>query len=363
LRTNAGHMLDLSSEFSAGFKIEGLSKSLPVVAESIYPAPSSDVEYTLIVKDNPKFNIRVPAGAWPAGDPRPVKLSVVEVKNNPQLKKETERMGGATFIGAGIYFQPTGIQFSKPVEIAIPYNSSMDLGSKELNVYRYNSTTKAFEKVVLSNRGIDRVSSIIYAETSSFSLYAPLAMPRVVPNVSPAPPLPPPPIVKPTPVAPPQDSTRIPLPVIIGASVGGAVFLLLVAVLYWRWSKPTGATKPVREPVRPETHGISTSQAREKREVTKPDVAKTAELPTPHQEIRSSLAPQERQDEIGLDPRIEPAIPPPTAFSTREIRALIPVRDEVAPIVRDESPSRALRSTPPVTPIAPNRSADDSAQV
>ena len=56
-----------------------------------------------------------------------MKLTVLDAQGlSASLKKDRDALGDAKLIGNGVYFEPSGIIFSKPVEIAIPFDTSIN---------------------------------------------------------------------------------------------------------------------------------------------------------------------------------------------------------------------------------------------
>jgi len=349
----AGYMLDLRSEREAGFVLEGVG-NIKVLGSSSFAAPLSNIDSEYEVKGLPGFGIRLPAGAWPAGDTRPLKLTVLEVNSNPVLAKELEKMGGAKLMGKGIYFEPSGIVFGKPVEIAIPYDNSIDLGNLELNVHRHDAT-KGFQKISLSSQRvspIDSFSKTIFAETLSFSMYAPLATPlsavaeeaetATVENIT---------------VTEPEEPTKgLPMGVIVAATVGSVGFVLLVMAIYcWccrnRRENTQKKASITKEEARPAQRGITPYEARATR-----DLPSSPEVPKNAQKQRGDL---ERAMPVDPPPPSEPA--PPTTYSTRYAPE-VPPPEEEAPVLHMESPRYGDSATPPMTPNAPILSSEYSMQ-
>lgn len=347
-------MLDLRSEREAGFVLEGVG-NIKVLGSSSFAAPLSNIDSEYEVKGLPGFGIRLPAGAWPAGDTRPLKLTVLEVNSNPVLAKELEKMGGAKLMGKGIYFEPSGIVFGKPVEIAIPYDNSIDLGNLELNVHRHHAT-KGFQKISLSSQRvspIDSFSKTIFAETLSFSMYAPLATPlsavaeeaetATVENIT---------------VTEPEEPTKgLPMGVIVAATVGSVGFVLLVMAIYcWccrnRRENTQKKASITKEEARPAQRGITPYEARATR-----DLPSSPEVPKNAQKQRGDL---ERAMPVDPPPPSEPA--PPTTYSTRYAPE-VPPPEEEAPVLHMESPRYGDSATPPMTPNAPILSSEYSMQV
>ncbi len=337
-------MLDLRSERQSGLSIDGSSISVTVVGASSFAAPSSDVESSFEVAGFPGYGLKIPAGAWPAGDTRPLKLSILDVASSPELAAALEKMDSAKFMGKGVYYEPHGIRFAIPVEIVIPYDPAIDLGNLELNINRYNPAS-GFEKVQMSSQRVSPVDvglKVIYAETSSFSLYAPLATKGEVK----------PPGASATTTAqaiavaatPTPTVDELPVALIVGATLGGVAFLLLVLAIYCKCCRGESEKPAATAAERAEPTGIRTEQARADRELP---VA--APKPT-----------QDRSLEVDVPEPLEPT--PAMTFSTRYAPE-VPPPEEEAPVLQVESPRPHERSTAPVTPSAPIDSADISLQV
>jgi hypothetical protein len=356
-KMRTGYMLDLRSDREEGLSLEGSPIVVKVMGASSFPAPSPDVETSFEVAGFPGYGLRIPAGAWPAGDSRPLKLSILDVSASPELAAALQSIDGAKFVGSGVYYEPHGIRFAKPVEIAIPYDPSIDVGNLELNINRYDPAN-GFEKIQMSSQRMSPVDvglKLIYGETSSFSLYAPLAT-----QAKPPPPDAPPAtttagiVVTSTPQ---PSGDELPVVLIVGATLGGVAFLLLVAAIYCKCcrgdsagSKPTAAGAPVpaaSERAAAQPKGIKTQEARAERQAAIMDpepAARDRSLPAPAEVPK----PAEPTPAMNFSTRYAPEVPPP---------------EEEAPILRAESPRRAERSSPPMTPSAPIESAEISLQV
>ena len=349
----AGHMLELRSEKKAGFVIEGLDE-FSVIGATSFLAPSSDVESSFSVQGFPEYSITFPAGAWPKAETRPLKLSILDVSKSQKFEKERAALKDAKIMGSGIYFEPSGIVFSKPVEIAIPYDTSKDLGNYALNVHRYRPGT-GLEKIALSSQRqspVDIYAKKIYAETLSFSLYVPLATPPEPVTPAGTPPSQEENVTAAPPPAQPEKKKRIALGVIIAASVGGVAFLLLVTAVYCRCIRNRTEDRK-EEPEKKQSapaaqRGISQQEARKEREpATSPDIPRNA-------------AKQRGDLERSLPEASEPA--PAVTFSSRYAPELPPPEEE-APVLQMESPRNGRRTTPPITPNAPIRHSEVSPQV
>jgi hypothetical protein len=328
-----GWMLELRSEKTKSFVVEGLG-NIPVLGSSSFLAPSSDVESSFSVKGFPGYGITFPAGAWPKGETRPLTLLILDVSKSEKFEQARAALGGAQLMGKGVYFEPSGIVFDRPVEIAIPYDTSKDLGNLALNVHRLRPG-KGLEKVPLSSQRqspVDVYAKKIYAETQSFSLYAPLATP---PEKAP-------PIAEAgktiIPVLPPAENkaAEFPLWAIIVISVVGGTLLLCccVTVVYFRCIRkpPEKTTKQETAPAM----GIGKQDARKDRELTSPAIPKNAERQ------RGNL-------ERSLPEAPEPT--PAMTFSSRYAPELPPPHEE-APVLQIDSPRTGRGPGPPITPNA-----------
>jgi len=358
-------MLDLRSEKEAGYTVEGVG-AMKVLASSSFAAPPSNIESEYRVKSLPGFGIRLPVGAWPEGDTRPLKLVVLDVKSDPTLAGELGKMNGAKFMGQGIYFEPSGIVFGKPVEIAIPFDDS-DMGNLELNVHRHHPT-KSFQKISLSSQRvspIDLYSKTIFAETLSFSMYAPLATPLVVvspaeeevqqvENVTVA-------------AAEPVKPTKgLSVGVIVAISVGSVAFVLLVLVIYcWccRSSAQDEKTKPlVKHQESPSTQrGISQQEARAN------DKSNHDHEPTANTSRALPTSPEVPKHALKQGGDLEVSTVENAGVVTYSSRCRyapqVPPPEEDAPVLQLESPRYADGATPPITPNTPIWSTEISLQV
>jgi hypothetical protein len=172
---------------------------------------------------------------------------------------------GLKIAGSLVIFEPSGVTFSKPVKISVPYNTSVDYGSMSLRVFRWtNGKVRGFSSEIpstfafllflefvsiaiasrtclVADLGIPKpqwaikpvaagspgvTGGQVEAETMSFSLYAALAVPPVADLVTtpvpatttttPAPTT----IVATTTPAPEWDNSQAILGGIIGGSIG-----------------------------------------------------------------------------------------------------------------------------------------------
>ena len=338
-----GYMLDLSSEKSAGFEVEGLSGTLPVVASQTFGVPPADVESNYVVRDEPGFKIKIPAGAWPESDARLLKLTILDLKGDKTIQQSLKSMGGAELIGKGIYFQPTGITFARPVEISIPYDPLVANNKKEVSIYRLNSATGVFQKVPLSTQRpnpIDNAARTIYAETRSFSLYAPLAV--LKPDVAlPAP--------APKPSPPAATSTvatsapkELPgknvwtLPVIIGVAAGGGLFLLFVFILSRRLlNRSQPHDPPYKDISTLSQRGVSIQEARTEQEPSHPRSEKNAAVTTPEEIVTPAPQMESGSRNVQL-PRSPNEATPEQLPATEAYAPITPITPN-APISTDAS--------------------------
>ena len=171
---------------------------------------------------------------------------------------------GLKIAGSLVVFEPSGVTFSKPVKISVPYNTSVDYGSMSLRVFRWTngkvrgfpsefrtaltyspffevvSTANAPKPVFVGDVEIPKpqwaikpvaagspgvTGGQVEAETMSFSLYAALAVPPVADVVTtPAPatttPAPASIVATTTTPAPEWDNSQAILGGIIGGSIG-----------------------------------------------------------------------------------------------------------------------------------------------
>ena len=86
----------------------------------------------------PEVGITFPAGAWPVGETRTLKISVLELKSSA---KSLQNVGSTRLAGKAVYFSPSGIVFSKPVELKIAFSRFSDFGTDTLVVHRYDEAS------------------------------------------------------------------------------------------------------------------------------------------------------------------------------------------------------------------------------
>ena len=129
--------------------------------------------------------IRVPPGAWPfnfsATQLNPLRISIVQLDPAGAGYNSTVRGGPASLrlVGLAAYFQPSGACFPVPVEIALPFDPAQALplaAGQRLVVCVYDPVGGSWVSKP-SRRGdegrIDAANGLVYADTDTFSLYAP----------------------------------------------------------------------------------------------------------------------------------------------------------------------------------------------
>jgi hypothetical protein len=78
------------------------------------------------LKAVPGVGLKFPRGAWPAGEQRPLKVTVLELKSSARAVKA---LGASRLAGRAVYLQPSGLAFDAPVEIKLPFSSSAAVGN------------------------------------------------------------------------------------------------------------------------------------------------------------------------------------------------------------------------------------------
>lgn len=183
-----GYTLDLGDGMRDDDVVIG-GETLPVLAQEQFPPPSSTAETTYRLSGFPSITIRFPPGAWPVGETRPLRLSLLDITPSSRLFASAERGGRRRVAGRGIFYEPSGIQFLQPVELALPYYVDTDFGDLELYVHVFDLTTGNWTRKPYSNRKafpVDSVAGVVYAETMTFSTYASIAVPPAVVTTTPA---------------------------------------------------------------------------------------------------------------------------------------------------------------------------------
>ena len=80
-----------------------------------------------------------------------MKLTVLDAQElSASLKKDLDALGDAKLMGNGVYFEPSGIIFSKPVEIAIPFDTSINQCNtlRRFTIYFDHTHSHSFVRVL-----------------------------------------------------------------------------------------------------------------------------------------------------------------------------------------------------------------------
>jgi len=136
---------------------------------------------------------------------------------------------------------------------------------------------------------------------------------------------------------------ELPIPLIVGATLGGVAFLLLVLAIYCKCCRGESEKPAAPAAARAQPTGIQKEQARADR-----NLPAAAPKPTQDRSLEDVPKPLEPTPAMTFSTRYAPEVPPP---------------EEEAPVLQVESPRHAERSSPPVTPSAPIDSAEISLQV
>jgi len=218
--------------------------------------------------------LSIPPGAWPEGA-GPASVTLVE--NPPPAP------AGLVSAGSAVYFGPTGIRFSSPVTLALPFRpppadtqAALAAGSMEYKIFKIVDG-QFVEHVVDGQAPAPQIATtasgaqVITVPTLTFSAYQTLIVPAGVvgtttpppppsTNTTPAPPSPPPtttplraetlPVqVKTTPA---PSGAKLNMVLIAGVVIGGVVLLCTLATavyVYWvrRERGPGAKAKQLRE--------------------------------------------------------------------------------------------------------------------
>ena len=182
-------------------------KSLAIVPPlATLPAPvipgfNSSV-FLSVIKSNPiipnsstggyfvweEVEVFMPPDAWPYDEAwtlmNPLRISIVELDITSEVFLAAYRIPGRRFAGKAAYFEPSGIHFLRPVEIRLSFNRNISVPSNmTLATCVYNVTTNTWIQKPSHRNLVDRIDfslGFIYADTDSFSLYAPLVVPGPV---------------------------------------------------------------------------------------------------------------------------------------------------------------------------------------
>ncbi|MBF0120341.1 MAG: hypothetical protein HQK79_16005, partial [Desulfobacterales bacterium] len=125
----------------------------------------SDVNEEQLIEIKNGTKVNVPANAIV----KDCTFIIGQVINKPSFPTNIKAIGKA------IEFGPSGINFNKPVSITLPYTGK-DLETAgiddagNLEVYTYNESSKAWEKV--SKDHVDKEKSVIVCKVEHFSSYA-----------------------------------------------------------------------------------------------------------------------------------------------------------------------------------------------
>ena len=139
-----------------------------------------------------EVEIFIPQFAWPYNDTwtrlHPLRISIVELALNSDAYQSVFRIPGRSFAGKAAYFEPSGIRFLRPVEIRLSFNRTISLLSNMTLVtcvFQTSTNTWIPKPSHRSNDRIDFALGFLYADTDSFSMYAPLVVPAPVITLTP----------------------------------------------------------------------------------------------------------------------------------------------------------------------------------
>ena len=187
--------------------------------------------------------IAIPAGAWPAGETRPLQVLVLAAGPNSTYGAAVGRMPGAALAGGVAYFMPSGIVFAAPVAITLDLGAGALLAAAAaggaLAVYRFNETGLVWEaRQACPPPAPGKACGL----TSTFSAYAPITAPAPGGGGG-------------------GGGGNACGPGCIAGAVIGSVFgaALLVFLAYWIVFRDAGAKAPAAPPA----SGITPDQARE----------------------------------------------------------------------------------------------------
>mmetsp|Transcript_1615 Transcript_1615/g.3324 ORF Transcript_1615/g.3324 Transcript_1615/m.3324 type:complete len:190 (-) Transcript_1615:19-588(-) len=141
-------------------------------------APPSESEPTRIAFDEFKVGLQFPADAWLASEHLPLTVSLVEIDESSDAAKAVGAIGGR-LMGEAVLFEPSGTQFGKPVAISLPFDTAQDIGNLELAVHVFDRNSSAWLRKAYAGSmrtSVDMEKGVVRALTSSFSLYAVLAV-------------------------------------------------------------------------------------------------------------------------------------------------------------------------------------------
>jgi hypothetical protein len=252
---------ELSDSKPVARVLEGLEEmgKVVVLSEMVFEVPDSSKPASFSLKGAMQnIKVDIPAGAWPAGLGVGPTVTVFKIP-------ETKKIEGAKVGGPAIFFSPTGIIFSKPVEISLPIDLCAPLDpTRMLRPRKYNKLTDTWmdvpmpegyqvpnftpfsEDITNDTNGSngsngsnftkkkakceDLPSPVIKGATMSFSAYAAFAVnvqtiQKLTQTATPPPPPPPP---------PPTALSEGPLLAYLGI-----LLLLLIPTWYlcWLWQK------------------------------------------------------------------------------------------------------------------------------
>ena len=114
-------------------------------------------------------------------------LSVVEIPDELKNAAKTMRRGGSEelygIMGPVILLAPTGTQFSPPITMTLPFNSSKvnrTLATQYLAIYRWHEEERRWLEMTGSTEIRD---GVLATQTTSFSLYTVISTPMTPPTV------------------------------------------------------------------------------------------------------------------------------------------------------------------------------------
>ena len=233
-----------SADITLNLSAEGI-ESISVIgrSERFYPRSNESQRFSF-----GSVSIDIPAGAWPSSATSPLRMYVIDqkaLKTSGSLVQSLNNLQGR-FAGNIVYFEPSGVQFAKPVTIGLGFDPSLKWPSNmSLVVNVFDTQHSIWIRKEWDGSPSDRIDftrGVVYAEIQSFSLYAPLILPE-------------PPMLLPD-LPGGLDSLQIAL--IIGCSVGIAGCLVFVA--FDRWSRQRAAVRLAEEKARSEREEAAHAQ-------------------------------------------------------------------------------------------------------
>jgi hypothetical protein len=198
------------------------------VNRSVPMTPSSESGGSFFWQDVELF---MPPGAWPYNSTwtrlNPLKISIIELDVASLIYQSVFKIrGGGGFAGRAVYFEPSGIRFLRPIEIRLRFDPALRLPrNMTLVTCVYDPVNGTWVPKPSRRSEFDRVNlalGILYADTDSFSMYAPLVVPVSEPTVAAV------------------DGGILPgqIALAVVLSILGAAFLLFICFDLWRRASP-----------------------------------------------------------------------------------------------------------------------------